>query len=86
MNAVCLFNSLYLDEAVRSLRAEAPEGEEVTDEDLARVSSLMREHVRVLGRYHFTLDETVAEGWMRPLRDPAEIDEYEFPAPDASDL
>jgi TnpA family transposase len=63
VNTVCLFNSLYLDEAVRSLREG---GEEVADEDLARVSPLMREHVRVLGRYHFTLDEWVAEGSLRP--------------------
>lgn len=34
---------------------------------------------RVLGRYHFTLDESVVEGGLRPLRDPAEPDEYEFP-------
>ena len=25
------------------------------------------------------LDESVAEGGLRPLRDPAEADEYEFP-------
>jgi hypothetical protein len=42
----------------------------------------MRDHVRVLGRYHFTLDESVAEGGLRQLRDPTEFDEYEFPAPD----
>lgn len=82
VNAVCLFNSLYLDKAVRTLRED---GEEVSDEDLARVSPLMREHVRVLGRYHFTLDETVAEGSLRPLRDPAEFDEYEFPLPDSGE-
>ena len=46
-------------------------------EDLARVSPLAREHVR--GRYHFTLDESVAGGKLRPLRDPAEPDEYGFP-------
>ena len=76
VNAICLFNSLYLDESVRSLRAA---GEEVADEDLARVSPLIREHVRVLGRYHFTLDESVSGGVMRPLREPSEFDEYEFP-------
>lgn len=35
VNAVCLFNSLYFDEAVRRLREE---DEQATDEDLARVS------------------------------------------------
>jgi len=78
VNAVCLFNSLYLDEAVRRLRAD---GETVADGDLARVSPLAREHVRVLGRYHFALDESVAGGGLRPLRDPSEPDEHEFPPP-----
>lgn len=80
VNAACLFNSLYLDESVRQLRENGTkEGEEIADEDLARVSPLIREHVRVLGRFHFTLDKSVAEGALRPLRDPSEIDEYEFP-------
>jgi len=39
----------------------------------------MHAHIRVLGRYHFLLDESVAEGGMRPLRDPTEIDEFELP-------
>ena len=78
VNAVCLFNSLYLDEAVRRLRAD---GETVADGDLARVSPLAREHVRVLGRYHFALNESVAGGGLRPLRDPSEPDEHEFPPP-----
>jgi len=59
VNAVCLFNSLYLDESVRHLLKQ---GEDASEDDLARVSPLAREHVRVLGRYHFTLDESVAEG------------------------
>lgn len=79
VNAVCLFNSLYLDESVRRIRED---GEEVSAMDLARVSPLMRDHVRVLGRYHFTLNESVARGGMRPLRDPTEFDEYEFASTD----
>lgn len=82
LNAVCLFNSLYLDESVQRLREE---GEEAADEDLARVSPLVREHVRVLGRYHFTLDELVVQGGMRLLRDPSELDEYEFPLADSGE-
>lgn len=39
---------------------------------------LVREHVHVLGRYQFTLEESVAEGSMRPLHDPAELEEYEL--------
>lgn len=69
VNAICLFNSLYLDEAVRRLRAG---GEDIADEDLARVSPLSHAHVNVLGRYAFELDESVAGGGLRPLRDPDE--------------
>lgn len=45
----------------------------------------MRDHVRVLGRYHFMLDKSVAGGSLRPLREPSELDEYEFLLLDSSD-
>lgn len=76
LNAVALWNTLYLDKALSHLREE---DHEVRDEDLARVSPLMHGHVRVLGRYHFQLDESVVDGGSRPLRDPAETDEFELP-------
>lgn len=76
LNALALWNTLYLDRAISRLRES---GTEVRDEDLARVSLLMHAHVRVLGRYHFRLDESVAGGGMRALRDPAGIDEFEPP-------
>lgn len=79
VNAVALWTSFYLDRAVEHLRER---GEEVREEDLARVSPLVREHVHVLGRYQFSLEESVAGGGVRPLRDPAEIDEYELTVPE----
>jgi TnpA family transposase len=78
LNAVCLWNTLYLDRAVSRLRDK---GEEVRGEDLSRVSPLTHAHVRALGRYHFRLDEAVAEGGMRPLRDPEAVDGF---GPDAA--
>lgn len=36
------------------------------DEYLARVSPLSRAHVKVLGRYSFDLDESLASGVIRP--------------------
>jgi hypothetical protein len=36
----------------------------------------MHSHVRVLGRYHFALDESVVEGGMRPLRDPKATEDF----------
>ena len=40
-------------------------------------SPLGHKHVNMLGRYTFTLPDTVAKGELRPLRDPhtAEVDE-----------
>ena len=76
LNAVALWNTLYLDRAISHLRES---GTEVRDEDLARVSPLMHAHVRLPGRYHFRLDESVAGGGMRALRDPAGAGEFEPP-------
>lgn len=73
LNAVALWNTLYLDRAASHLRGQ---GTEVRGEDLARVSPLMHAHVRVLGRYHFRLNESVEGGALRPLRDPAAPDEF----------
>ncbi len=39
-------------------------------EDVARLSPLGFEHINFLGRYYFNLDERVAQGALRPLRDP----------------
>ena len=64
---VVLWNTIYMDAAVRELRAE---GYEVKTEDVARLSPLGHKHVNMLGRYAFTLPEAVARGELRPLRDP----------------
>ncbi|WP_047866607.1 Tn3 family transposase [Rubrobacter aplysinae] len=77
LNAIALWNTLYLDRAVDHLRQE---GEDVREEDLARISPLMNSHIHFTGRYHFRLDQAVAEGELRPLRDPSEIDDFELPS------
>jgi TnpA family transposase len=78
VNVIVLWNSLYMDAALNQLRAE---GYEVRDEDVARLSPLGFEHINMLGRYAFTLPETVARGEMRPLRNPASpSDETDEPA------
>lgn len=76
LNSVTLWNTLYLDQAVDHLRQK---GEDMREEDLSRISPLMHSHIHFMGRYHFQLDKSVAEGGLRPLRDPAEIDEFELP-------
>lgn len=43
---------------------------DVRPEDVARLSPLGMKHINILGRYAFTLPDTVARGELRPLRDP----------------
>ncbi|MER7795492.1 Tn3 family transposase [Streptomyces sp. NPDC097640] len=69
LNAVVLFNSLYIDAAVKQFAAD---GFPVTDELLARLSPLQYDHINFLGRYAFT--RPAAPG-LRPLRDPHAHDE-----------
>ena len=69
LNAVVLFNSLYIDAAVKQLAAD---GFPVTDELLARLSPLQYDHINFLGRYAFTRP---AVPGLRPLRDPHNGDE-----------
>jgi TnpA family transposase len=69
LNAVVLFNSLYIDAAVKQLAAD---GFPVTDELLTRLSPLQYDHINFLGRYVFT--RPPAPG-LRQLRDPHSDDE-----------
>jgi hypothetical protein len=73
LNAVVLWTTRYIDAAVEQLRAE---GQEIRDEDVARLSPLKHRNLNVLGRYSFTAS-TPAAGALRPLRDPdaPELDE-----------
>lgn len=65
LNMVVLWTTVYLDAAVAKLRAD---GYPVRDEDLARLSAFIREHVNVDGHYFFKrLD---LQGARRPLRNP----------------
>jgi hypothetical protein len=50
---------------VAKLRAD---GFEVREEDVARLSPFVRQHINMLGRYSFQPPEL--PGGMRPLRDP----------------
>lgn len=64
LNGVVLFNSLYIDAAVKQ---PAADGFPVTDELPARLSPLQYDHVDFLGRYAVT--RPAAPG-LRQLRDP----------------
>jgi TnpA family transposase len=71
LNAVVLWNTFYMDLAVKQLRTD---GYPVHDEDVARLSPLGFKHIHFLGRYVFTPSEP---GQVRPLRDPASADDDE---------
>ncbi len=69
VNLIVLWNTLYMDAALAQL---AQEGHPVEDEDVARLSPLIYDHINMLGRYSFAIPEAVIRGELRPLRNPAD--------------
>lgn len=67
LNMIVLWNTIYLEAALNQLRKE---GYPVKDEDVARLSPLIHDHIHMLGRYSFSMPAAVARGELRPLRDP----------------
>jgi TnpA family transposase len=72
VNVIVLWNTIYMDAVLSQLRAE---GYDVRGEDVARLSPLGFDHINMLGRYAFTLPDTVTRGELRPLRDPRIADD-----------
>ena len=66
LNMIVLWNTIYMEAALNQLRME---GYPVNDEDVCRLSPLLYEHINMLGRYSFSVPESVAKGELRPLRD-----------------
>ncbi|KTL59733.1 transposase [Photorhabdus laumondii subsp. laumondii] len=71
-NALVLWNTIYMQAALDHLKQQ---GEDVKEEDEARLSPLSHKHVNMLGHYSFTLTEQVLNGQLRPLKQPSELDE-----------
>jgi Tn3 transposase DDE domain len=55
-----------MDAALSHLRSQ---GVETKPEDMARLSPLADKHFNVLGRYHFTVTDSILRGELRFLRD-----------------
>ena len=68
-NLVVLWNTVYLQQVVHTLRAE---GVAVRDEDLARLSPARYEHINRLGKYTFPSQVEVQPNGLRSLRKPSE--------------
>jgi hypothetical protein len=61
------FECSYIQAAIDQL---TPEGWDISQPDIAGVSPLLFKHINFLGRYAFDLPQAVAEGALRPLRNP----------------
>ena len=69
LNMIVLWNTIYMEVVLNQLRAE---GYPVQEEDVLRLSPLIHSHINMMGRYSFSVPEIVANGELRPLRDPAD--------------
>jgi len=66
-NAVIAWNTVYMAEVFRALRAE---GHPVDDEDVRYLAPTLRAHINVYGIYRFDLDAVAPRGGLRPLHQP----------------
>jgi TnpA family transposase len=71
LNMIVLWNTIYIEVALNQLRKE---GYPMKDEDAYRLSPLQHENINMLGRYSFSMPDAVAQGELRPLRNPEETD------------
>lgn len=68
VNAVVVWNTVYIWEVIRELKAE---GYKIDDEDLKHLSPARFEHINVYGKYSFPVRETLSRQGLRPLRKPS---------------
>ncbi len=72
LNAVILWNTTYMQDAIEALRTA---GKEVIAPDIARLSPLTTQHINFSGKYHFDLPDNLSAGQHRSLREPEQPDE-----------
>ena len=63
LNAVVLWNTLYINKAVDHLIFQ---GEVLSSDDLVRLSPLVHKHINFLGRYYFPVTDSVIRDELRP--------------------
>lgn len=64
LNVIVLWNTLYMTEVLDYLKLN---GLLVEPNDVGRLSPLKHQHINMLGRYQFTLPESIKQGKLRPL-------------------
>jgi TnpA family transposase len=65
VNMIVLWNTLYLSKAIEHLQATRMG---IREEDIKRLAPLGYEHIRLTGRYDFTLTAKPETGGLRPLQ------------------
>lgn len=65
LNILVYWNTYYLDRALDDFLHVQPD---IDHADLARITPLAYEHIRILGRYSFTLNPQVQQGQQRELK------------------
>jgi TnpA family transposase len=68
-NAVVVWNTVYMWEALRQLKRE---GYQIDEEDVKHLSPARYEHLNVYGKYGFPVQEELSRKCLRPLRQPGE--------------
>jgi hypothetical protein len=75
VNIIVLWNTFYMDAAISKLKETC---QELKPEDLARLSPLGYKHINMLGRYSFSLPESVQQGELRLLRESLPGEDFEY--------
>lgn len=78
VNVIVLWNTFYIDAALSKLRSK---GCEINPSDLSRLSPLGHSHINMLGRYSFNMPEFVRQGYLRPLREPSDVEDQRLDFP-----
>ena len=74
VNAVVLWNTLYMHRALDEMRGR---GMKIATEDIECLSPLGYDHINFLGRYTFSLPEEIRQGAFHPLPELEETEQEE---------
>lgn len=69
-NAIILWNSVYMGEALNQLQQE---GRGINPDDLQHIWPTRYDHINIHGKYEFNLQEEAKRDGLRPLRQPSDL-------------